>query len=189
MNTKDIIKYALIAVGGYLLYRYLSDNGYLSSFGIGTQPALPAAGDTAQPKSSSDTSNGTSTSPAAGTTTTTTRTDTVHETGAPAGKSGKTATAPASSTRDLVSVLSTGDSFLNGGGAAGHGPFDHWNFYYNQTPAGKLQPAPDAGTVGIDPTQSITLDQWWALVSAHGVSGLSGLNSISNWGSALSWLT
>ena len=39
---EKVIKYAAIAVGGYLLYTWLRDNGYLAQFGMGPaqQPAL-----------------------------------------------------------------------------------------------------------------------------------------------------
>jgi hypothetical protein len=86
----------------------------------------------------------------------------------------------------LVAAMSQGDSYLNGGGTNGSGPFDHWNYYYNQTAEGKANPGPNDSDVGVDPNANITLQQWWNLVSAHGVSGLRGLSGyapgFTQWG-------
>lgn len=82
----------------------------------------------------------------------------------------------ASSTRDLVAQLAKNDSYLVGGKM----PFEHWNFYYNGTPAGKTKPAPAPGDVGVDPSVPITVDQWWSVVSANGIAGL-GLSALSQW--------
>lgn len=43
MNKDDIIKYGLMAAGGYLLYQWLSNNGYLAQFGIGPAAAQEQA--------------------------------------------------------------------------------------------------------------------------------------------------
>jgi hypothetical protein len=180
MNTKDIIKYVLIAAGAYLLYQWLSKNGYLSQFGIG---ASTTAGTVAQTQPSSGTTTGASTVPAVAVP--------ISVPAAAPTPAPVPAPVASSTTKDLVAALSKGDTYLNGGGYSGSGPFEHWNHYYNQTTAGKANPGPDPGTVGVDPNASITLDQWWALVSAHGVSGLDGvglLNSLSRWQSTPSWV-
>ena len=52
--------------------------------------------------------------------------------------------------------------------------FDAWNFYYHQTPQGAAHPAPAIETVfpGIDRATPMTIDEWWAGVSQHGLSGI-----------------
>lgn len=168
MNTKDIIKYVLIAGGLYIIYVWARDSGWLASFGIGT-PSLPAPG--AEP--------------------TTVAPGNVPAAQLPAGSAGKVQapgagtgketaitqpykeTSVSSSTRDLVAQLSKGDGYL----VNGKMPFEHWSFYYNtQTPAGKLKPAPGPGEVGVDPSTPITIDQWWAVMQTQGFSGLNGLS-------------
>jgi hypothetical protein len=44
MDQKDLIKYGLIALGAYLIYKYIEDNGGLSAVLSGTPlvPAIPA---------------------------------------------------------------------------------------------------------------------------------------------------
>ena len=298
MNTKDAIKYLAIAVGAYLLYQWLSKNGYLAQLGIGTSTAAGTAaaatagatvvatddsGNTifkdnttgamavvsaavlktvatgpSTPIPVSVAANGNVTIvdgagktvvlsgspyvPGSGAAPTGTLTPTVIPT--PAGKVPTTSTglvqtapvttgtpapartqiatipsasgdgsyipvysdgtmgapvfpgasgggtpapvSPSQSTVALVAAMSQGDSYLNGGGTNGSGPFDHWNYYYNQTAEGKANPGPNDSDVGVDPNANITLQQWWNLVSAHGVSGLRGLSGyapgFTQWG-------
>jgi hypothetical protein len=82
-------------------------------------------------------------------------------------------TQPAASTsiRDLVAALAAGDSNL----VNGRMEFNRWNFHYAKTAAGAAKPGPAIETVlpGADPNEKITVDTWWAAVSASGLSGLS----------------
>lgn len=163
MNTKDIIKYVLIAAGVYIVYVWARDSGWLASLGIGTQ-ALPAPG--AQPITGAPGNAAQLPAGSAGK---------VQAPGAVTGK--ETAiTQPAketSSTRDLVAALAQGDAYQVNGKMT----FEHWSYYYNtQTPAGKLKPAPGPGEVGVDPSTPITVDQWWSVMQGQGFSGLSALS-------------
>jgi hypothetical protein len=246
MDTKTIFKYLAIAVGAYLLYEWLSTNGYLAQFGIGTSTAagttttgtgtaaaqitgtsasnvpttstssvqtVPAATgvmtaqviNSPEPGSVSPVSGAVAVSavPQSNGYTLVTYSDGSTAMVSPTGQviplSGPSATpstspsvapaaseptSPSQSTVALVAAMSQGDSFLNGGGVSGSGPYDHWNYYYNQTAEGKTNPAPSDDVVGVDPNASITLQQWWQLVSVHGISGLRGFGGYSQWGIA-----
>src|SRR5512136_2419370 len=140
MDSKQIIKWVLIAGAAYLVYKYLVDNGYLGS------------GTTALPAGTTDGTTAATTTPATSATTTTSVVPASGAASTGASSSTSTTTSPAAasataasgtvsvpSTKDLVAQMAAGDAFFVNGRAT----IDHWNYYYNQTPAGKSKPAPD----------------------------------------------
>jgi hypothetical protein len=207
MDTKTIIKWGAIAVGAYLLYSYLRSSGALDSIlgpvagastgavtgtgtSTGTSPALLTAPDSSSTSTAAGTNAGTNTNIATGTGSGTQPSSTQAGTGNNTSSSSSSSSASGNSTtRDLVAQLAKNDSYLVNGTM----PFEHWSYYYNQTPQGLASPAPDPATAGIDPSAMITVDQWWSAASPHlpGVSGLTGLYGIASLsrmaGSAYSW--
>jgi hypothetical protein len=177
MNTKDLIKWALIAGAGYLLYTYLRDAGYLTGLGL-----APSAGTTpvVQPQSASANlqiaAPSDSTSPdvagpgvqASNLTPAAAPAVVVKQPSQPSGTEFKGRDVSAAVTADLVLKLASGDSNLVGGKME----FERWNYYYHQTEKGMTNPAPDPTTAGVDPNAKISIVEWWNLVHPLGISGL-----------------
>jgi hypothetical protein len=188
MDTKNLIKWALIAGAGYLLYTYLRDAGYLMGLGI-----APSAGTTpgAQPQPApADRQIGApsdSTSPnAVGPVGQANPPTVVVAQPAPAPNPAVAPSGPATSaasTIDLVSHLAAGDSNLIGGKME----FERWNFYYHQTEQGRSKPAPDPTTAGVDPNLKISVSEWWNAVHPLGISGLDR-RSVWGWQRANPWM-
>lgn len=173
MDSKQIIKWVLIAGAAYLVYKYLVDNGYLGS---GTT-ALPAgttdgtAAATTTPATTSSTTPATTTSvvPASGAASTGASSSTTTTTSpAAAAATATSGTVSVPSTKDLVAQMAAGDAFFVNGRAT----IDHWNYYYNQTPAGKSKPAPDPATMAVDRNAALSVDEWWSLMQQAGMSGV-----------------
>jgi len=179
LKTGDILKYVLIAAGAYLVYTYLRQNGYLDSVFGPVTGVVPAPGQGVTPgqqliaapapgvKIGTETPAGAGTAPVKSVVTVVGR----ETRGEPVGAGPESTTA-------AIARLSQNDAFIYGPAADansegnGRAGYYRWAFYYNQTEAGKTTPVPDPGSLGIDPSAPMTLDEWWALVSQYGLSGV-----------------
>ena len=145
MNTKDIIKYAALAVAAYLFYKYLKDSGVFGAAAV-TQP-VAAAPPGAQP---------TAVSP-------------------PTQQPGEITTPIAHQEVKAAPTLSVKQRVWNRAIVAGYGPvpqltYDEWNYFYQQE-TGSYAKAFEEALPGVARTLKMPIDAFWQ----QAVGGLSGL--------------
>jgi hypothetical protein len=191
MDQKDLIKYGLLALGAYLIYKYIEDNGGVSAVLSGTPvttPVLPAATGTAALIGTTPaipvatTPVGTTSKDAAGNTYTWNGTAWTMATQAPA------ATAPPAA----VTAPSISQQMVAAATAAGVGTtlnLDQWSYYY-QVVTGNAFPV-DPGTIPpgiyqgagiVDRTTPTDIGTWLAIMQNQapqlGLSAFYGPGSV-----------
>jgi hypothetical protein len=161
MEQKDLIKYGLIALGAYLIYKYIEDNGGLSAVLSGTPlaPALPAAiPGTLGVNPPPPVIAGATTHPSTTT---------------PIPPPVVTPAVAATSQQVLAAATAAGEpNSLN---------FDQWNFYYSQVTGNASPVDPGAipasvysGAGAVDRTSLIPISTWLAIMQNQAPSlGLS----------------
>jgi hypothetical protein len=77
------------------------------------------------------------------------------------------APAPSTATKDLIRTASTKAGYA----ADGRLNYDQWNYFYRQV-RGVDGPDPETVFPGQDRTFLLTLDEYWAGASQHGLSGI-----------------
>ena len=95
------------------------------------------------------------------------------------------ASAPTTASTQAATLTTTQQAVINAAGNAGVSPnamqtFFQWNFYYQQARGVPVTVDPAVAFPGKDPNNYLmSFTEWWAGVSANGLSGLGGNYAIS----------
>lgn len=170
MSTEDMIKWAAVAVGGWLLWKEVQKSGGLANLLNGGNGAIPGQSllttgtNGTAGTASSNGSNGTTGTNGNGTSSSTGGNGTATQQ-----QEHQQAAAPARAVGLMAALVPAG---------ALHS-IDGWNYYYQQA-TGNSGPAPeDLGIQRTDPMPVMTLQQWASLVSGRvDLSGIRGMGNL-----------